>query len=77
MLLTVYPKHSILDGWSGYENTCFQIAPNKHNKHQMGYFEFLNGLSIIGLPLNISEKLHWQYLFENVKGAETHRLHLC
>ena len=43
----------------------------------MGYFGFLHGLRIIGLPLNISEKLHWQYVFENLEKTETHRLHLC
>ena len=34
-----------------------------HNKHLMGYFEFLHGSRIICLPLNISVKLHWQYVF--------------
>ena len=29
----------------------------------MGYFEFLHGSRIICLPLNISVKLHWQYVF--------------
>ena len=33
-----------------------------HNNYLMGYFEFLHGLRIICLPLNISEKLHWQCL---------------
>ena len=41
---------------------CVQIAPGNvlcdHSKHLMGYFEFLNGLRIICLPLNISENLH-------------------
>ena len=38
-----------------------------HNKHLMGYFEFLPGSRIIFLPLNISEKLHWQHLFEKLE----------
>ena len=35
-----------------------------HNWHLMGHFEFLNGSRKI-FPLNISEKFHWQHLFEN------------
>ena len=67
-------KHSILDAWRGSEYACVQIASNnifcRHDKRMMGYFEFLYGSGIICLPLNISEKLHWQHLFEN------HRLYL-
>ena len=43
----------------------------------MGYFEFLHGSRMICLPLNISEKLHWQHLFEKLEETETHGLHLC
>ena len=43
----------------------------------MGYFEFLHALRIICLPLNISEKLQWQYVLEELEKVETHRLHLC
>ena len=42
----------------------------------MGYFEFPNGSRIIWLPLNISEKLHRQHLFENLEEAEIHCLYL-
>ena len=48
-----------------------------HNKHLMGHFEFLHGTRIICLPLNISEKLHWQHLFEKQEEAETHLLRFC
>ena len=42
----------------------------------MRYFEFLHGLRIIRLPLNISDfrKLHWQHLFENKEEAEKESL---
>ena len=43
----------------------------------MGYFEFLHASIITCLPLNISEKLHWQYLFEKLEEADTDRIHLC
>ena len=53
----------------------FRFGPgsflHNHNKHLTAYFEFLY------FPLNISEKLHWQHLFENLEESETHRLHLC
>ena len=46
-------KHSILDAWRGSEYVSAQIAPGNalchHNKHLMGYFEFLHGSSIICL----------------------------
>ena len=42
----------------------------------MGYFEFLHGSRIICLPLNISEKLHQQNVFQKLEKTETHRLHL-
>ena len=46
-------KHSILDGWRGSEYVYAQIAPGNvlchHNKHLMGYFEFLHGSRIICL----------------------------
>ena len=42
----------------------------------MGYFEFLNSSRKICLPLNISEKLHWQNVFEK-QEAETHCLYPC
>ena len=42
----------------------------------MGYFEFLHGPRIICLPLNISEKLHQQNVFQKLEKTETHRLHL-
>ena len=55
------------------------IAPGdvscRYNKHLTGYFEFLHGSRIICLPLNISEELHGQHLFE--KLDETHHLNLC
>ena len=66
-------KHSILDAWKGSEYACVQIAPGNvlchHNKYLMGYFEFLHGSRIICLPLNISIKLHWQYVFEKRQRA--------
>ena len=37
-----------------------------HSKHLMGYFEFLNGSRMICLPFSISEKLHWQHVFEKL-----------
>ena len=43
-------KHSFLDVWRGSEYACVQIAPGNvlshHNKHLMGYFEFLNASRI-------------------------------
>ena len=46
-------KHSILDAWRGSEYVYAQIAPGNvlchHNKHLMGYFEFLHGSRIICL----------------------------
>ena len=77
--LTVYTKHSILDAWKGSEYACSGIAPNNvlchHNRHLMGYFEFLHCSRIICLPLNIPEKFHWQYLFEKLEEAEIHHLY--
>ena len=74
-------KYSLLDVWRGSEYACVQIAPGNvlchHSKHLMGYFEFLNVSSIICLPLNISEKLHWLHIFEKLDEAVTHRLYLC
>ena len=79
-LLTVWAKIHHLDTWIGFEYTCIQISSNNvfchHNKHLMGYFEFLYGSGIICLPLNIPEKLNWQHLFEKPEEAETHRLYL-
>ena len=64
-------KHSILDVWRGSEYACVQIAPGNdifhHSKHLMEYFEFLRGSRIICLPSNISDKLHWQYVFGKLK----------
>ena len=37
----------------------------------MGYFELLNGSRIICLPLNISEKLLWEHVFEKLEEADT------
>ena len=63
---------------SGY--ACGQIVPGcalcYHSKHLMEYFEFLNGLRVICLPFNISEKLRSQHVFEKLEQAETHRAHL-
>ena len=42
-----------------------------YNRHLMGHFEVLHGLKMICLPLNISEKLFWQYLFEKLGEAGT------
>ena len=57
-----------------------QSAPSNvlhhHSKHLMGYFEFLHVSRIICLPLNISEKLRWQYVLEKLEKAETHCLSL-
>ena len=73
-------KHSILEAWMGSEYACIQKAFNnvlcRHDKRLVGYFEFLYGLGIIYLPLNIPEKLHWQHLFEKSEEAETRRLYL-
>ena len=64
-------KHSILDAWRGSEEACVQIAPGNvlrhHNKHLMGYLEFLHGWRIICLALNIAEKLHWQHLSKKLE----------
>ena len=61
-------KYSILDAWRCSEYACLQIAPAivlcNQNKYLMRYFEFLHGSRIICLPLNISETLHWHYVFE-------------
>ena len=55
-----------------------QIAPGNvlryHNKHLMGYFESRYGSRIIFLPLNISEKLHWQCVFEKLEKAERNNM---
>ena len=73
-------KHSILDAWRGSEYACVQTAPGNilchQNNHLMGYSEFLLGSRIICLPLRISEKLHWQHVFEKLEEAETDPLHL-
>ena len=48
-----------------------------HKKILIGYFEFLHGSMIICLPLNVSEKLHWQHLFENLEeGGDSSSLSL-
>ena len=66
-------KHSFLNVWRGSEYVCAQIAPVNvlchHSKHLMGYFEFQNSSRIICLPLNISEKLHWQRLRKARTGS--------
>ena len=58
----------------------FDMAPGNvlchHNRHLTGYFEFLHGLLIICLLLNIWGKLHWQHLFKKIGKAETHCFHL-
>ena len=69
-------KRSILDTWRGSEYACVQIALGNvlchHNKHLMRYFEFLIGSRIICLPLNISEKLHWQHcLWKARRGRDS------
>ena len=68
-------KHSLLDAWRRSEYACVQIAPGNvlchHSKHLMGYFELLNGSRIICLPLNISEKLLWEHVFEKLEEADT------
>ena len=62
-------------------HTClvFQMAHGKvayhYNRHLMRHFEFLHGSRMIWLPLNFSEKLHWQHLFEKLVEAEDHRCH--
>ena len=63
--------------------TClffFDMAPGNvlchHNRHLMRYFEFLHGLLIICLLLNIWGKLHWQHLFKKIGEAETRCFHL-
>ena len=47
-----------------------------YKKHLMGYFEFLHVSKIICLPLNISEKLHCQQVFEKLEEAEAPHLYL-
>ena len=43
----------------------------------MEFFEFPNGSRIIRLSLNISEKLHWQHVFEkNRRGRDSSPLSL-
>ena len=57
--------------------TClvFYVAPGNvwchHSIHLMGYFEFLRGSIMTCLPLNISEKLYWQHLFEKLKERDS------
>ena len=67
-------KHSILNIWKGSEYVCAQIASGivlcHHNKHLMGYFEFLHGLRVICVPLNISEKWNWQHFSEKLEETE-------
>ena len=57
--------------------TClvFQMVPGNvlfhHNRHLMGYFEFWHGSRMN--PLNISKRLHWQYLFKKARrGRDYH-----
>ena len=38
-----------------------------HNSHLMGHFKFLHGSTMTYPPLNISEKLHQQHLFEKLR----------
>ena len=45
-----------------------------HNKHLIGYFESRYGSRIISLPLNISEKLHWQCVFEKLEKGERNNM---
>ena len=44
------------------------------NGNLMDHFEFLHGLRMICLPLDISEKLHYQHLFEKLGKADTQEL---
>ena len=79
-VLTVYTKVLHLKCLKGFWVRLCSGAGNvlcNYNKYLMGYFKFLHGSRIICLSLNISEKLHWQYVFEKLEKAETHRLHLC
>ena len=68
-------KHSILNVWKGSEYVCAQIASGivlcHHNKHLMGYFQFLHGSRVICVPLNISEKWNWQLFSEKLEETET------
>ena len=74
-------KHSILDAWRGSEYAFVHIEPGNvlcyHSKYLTVYFEFLHGPMIVFLPLNISEKLQWQYFSEKLEKAEIYRFHLC
>ena len=60
---------------SWFPNPSFMNFAN-YNKRLMGYFEFLYESRIICLPLNISEKLHWQHLivfiFSEYNAIPTH-----
>ena len=61
-----------------YACLAFQMALGNvlyyHNRNLMEHFEFLDGLRMICLPLNISEKLHLQHLFKKLGEAETQEL---
>ena len=63
---TVYAKHSILDAWRGSEYVFVKIAPGNilchHNKHLMGYFEFLDSSRMIYLIFqkNYINNISWK-----------------
>ena len=51
-----------------------EIFQNIYPIDLLEHFKFLNGSRVICLPLNTSEKLHCQYLFEKLGKAETQEL---
>ena len=48
-----------------------------HNRHLLGNFEFLHGLRMTCVPLNVSEKLHWQHLLEKLRERNRGSSHSC
>ena len=50
------------------------FSNSTYNRNLMDYFEFLHGSKTIYLPFDISEKLHYQHLFEKLGKVETQEL---
>ena len=51
---------------------CF--TNSTYNRNLTEHFEFLHSSRMICFPLDISEKLHYQHLFEKLEKAETQEL---
>ena len=70
--------HEIFQNIYSYTCLVFRIAPvnilHHRNRNLMKHFEFLHGSRMICLPLNISEKFHYQHLFGKLGEAEAQEL---